>query len=164
MGLQGGDDRFSYRPYDPHDEESGTIGHHRGSSESLNISGAIPGYHYCYKRNDSNSVVRAMGQGYEIVAATDPERFGTRRLPDGVQSQIDGMRTYQDVVLMRIPIEDYDKLQAEKSVERSSQLTGITDTYFAEGENRARALGSGAPEGRPIYYARMGHGVTHEDV
>jgi|SRR3990172_11419354 len=169
--FEGGEDLNSYRPrvpdwavaYDPY-AEGGTVGNHKAHLEALNISGAIPNRRYYYSNaKDPNEVLRFLNRGWQVCTSDDPERFGTDRLPEGVQAWTGGPRAFQDVVLLWIDQREYDQQQAERLSQYKDKLQGVVDRVLEHGEQLAGQM-RGNASGAPIYSVRPSHGLRKEDI
>lgn len=161
MSIQGGADYEWTRPIDPHDSE--TLGCHRGVSEGMNIANAQPGFHYYYIRANPNMAQRYLNAGWEVVTSEHPERPGVKALPEAVQSMMDGMRAFKDVILVRIPTDRYAEIQEDKRRRAASALRSTTDAFQAKGERTTEALGRGAGRHDNVYYQTRDHGSSVEE-
>lgn len=160
MPLSQGDDLSWYEEYAPDDY---TIGHFRGAMASLNISNADPNMKYYYASNNPNDIVRFLNQGWVPVGPEDPERYGAKRLDAwNIPAALGTERAYQDVVLMKIPIDQYREIQRQKDEYRKGLLQGVTHDYEERGASRARELHR-PPQGRSLYYSGSDHGQYIEE-
>jgi hypothetical protein len=168
--FEGGDDLSSLRPgvpdwavaYDPYNRDE-TVGNHKAHCEALNIAGAVPNRRYYYANSrDANEVLRLMNRGWQVIGSDDPERYGVKRLPEGVQDWSGGPRAFQDVVLMWIDQREYDGQQAERLSQYKDKLQGVVDHVLERGEQLAGQMRGNT--GAPIYSVRSGHGIRKEDI
>lgn len=174
--IEGGDDLRSLRPPDPSDwavqydpyGPGSTIGNHRGSYEALNVGNPRPNARYYWATDDSRNqseILRKLNSGWEIVQNDDPELFGAKRLPEGVQKWTGGPRAFQDVILMRINQSEYDRQQAERLAVYRERFRGIIagEELLEKGEALASQM-RGNTSGAPIYVRRPSHGMAVEDL
>ncbi len=161
MTMQRGAPLSWTKPVEPGNRER--LGNHRGPNEALNVIGAVPGFHYYYEARKGSNVLRRVSQGYEVVTAEMPERFGAH-LPDPVSKQLDGITAFSDVILMRIPIEKYKKIRAAQDQEARERFEASTSTYLDQGQDQTARLGHRAPKGgNDVYFKRPDHGVEIKD-
>ena len=106
MPINAGGDRKDLRPLD---QSGQTLGTHRGNYEALNVRNPQPGYRYCWARSKQGSLYKKLNQGWEFVRAQDPEHLGisTEGLPVDIQTSLDSLKPFGDVVLMRQSEEKY---------------------------------------------------------
>jgi hypothetical protein len=142
MSVGGGSDRSWLKP--------------RQSSEALNVRNPQPGFHYYYCRRDPSSVQRKLNQKWQVVTSDMPEKWGAE-LPDNIQQELDGVRAFKDVMLLRIKDEDYRLIQEEKQRRAAVARDGATEEYLEKGRQRAAQLGNLAPED-DLYYKKGYHG------
>jgi hypothetical protein len=142
---------------EPVDPGSDVLGDHRGNTEALNIRNARPGFHYYYGLNNPNQALRLLEQGFELVGADDPEQFGAQ-FPEAVGTPLDGLRAFNDVVLMRIPLDKYRLLRAERAENARAAREAPTQAFLSRGQEMNRILGSKAPKDGDSYYKIPGHG------
>jgi hypothetical protein len=154
--IQGGDAFANYEEFDPGFEED-TIGSFSGSHESMNVRNALPEHTYYYCHNERNRLIRFLNRGWEAVGSDDPEQFGTQLLDERIRSQVDGMREYQDVVLLRIPNETLRKYRDRQAAERVDPLAANENQFFAEGQELERR--GFRSRGGPLRYASNDHGM-----
>ena len=161
MPLTQGEDLSWYEEFTPDDY---TVGHFRGDLTALNIRNAQPGYTYYYVRNNTSDMIRFLNQGWSVVDANDPERYGANALNDkwSLPTNLGTEHAYKDVALMKIPIDRYREIQHRKDEERKTQLNGVVHSYLDRGADRARELHR-PPNGRSHYYANPDHGQVIEE-
>lgn len=158
MSLQGGAPNEWLRPHDP-DPDRNVIGSHRGSSEALNVRNPKEGFHYFYVRRNPNQVQRFLGDGWELVTSEDQEAWGidVGDMPESVQSELDGLRAFKDVVLMRIPEENYRVIaERKRQLAEAARLQGGGEAFLERGREVAAQLGHDE-ESRPLYYKGADH-------
>lgn len=162
MTIQGGRPLRFIRPNLPDDEE--TLGCHRGSFEALNVRNPQRGVRYFYQRKDPSCILRSLNKGAKVVTSDDPEGWGAD-LPESVGLQLDGVHAFHDVVLMKIPLDKYRQLKAERLERRRAALEA---NYLAFKERERERLQSlhyhQRPDGRELYYKHSSHGVQIEDI
>ncbi len=151
MALSGGGDRRLLRPVE-HNE--GVRGSHRGDSEALNVKNAQPGFHYRY--DPERRLRKRINEGYEIV--TDgPESWGAD-LPAGVAKQLDNIRAFKDVILLRIPIEKYREKRKKLREKATLAREGVEASYLDKGEAIRDQVGAT----EDVYYRRGNHRTYRE--
>jgi hypothetical protein len=159
MGTGGGSDRAWLKPFEPRKprswDEEDVIGTHRMGSEALNVRNPQPGYRYTYIRRDPSSVQRFMNQGWRVVKADDPEQWGAE-LPDDVQKELDGVRAFKDVMLVKIDDEGYRVIQEDKQRRAQVATSAATQEYLDKGQRVEAELGSKRPED-DLYFKRGHH-------
>lgn len=161
MPLTGGDNLADWA--DPHEPDDHVVGHFRGDLESLNIANAQPGFHYYYARNNPNDIVRFLNQGWTPVGPDDAESYGAKRIKSwNIQHSLGTERAFQDVILMKIPLEKYRAMQKENESYKKTLLDGVVHNFRERGDSRSRELHR-PPQGRSLYYASPEHGQTTEE-
>jgi hypothetical protein len=158
MSLDVGDDFSWFKPVDLSGE---TIGSYIGDHEALNLSGAQPGFHYYYQRNKTDAIIRYLNKGWSVVGPDDPEKFGSGRVSWKVQTTLGTDRAYQDVVLMKIPLELYRQQQETLKELNESAINDHGPRFTELGAERAQQLRS-KPKGM-LYYMGRDHGQTIEE-
>jgi hypothetical protein len=153
--IQGGTNLEWTRPLQKDDE---VLGGHRGHHSALNIRNPEPGFQYYYARADANQILRFRQQGWEVVTNEDPEQWGAD-LPENIQRQLDSVKAYQDVILLKIPLESYKRNKASLRELAQASSGRTTSEYLDRNAERQEQL-SGASESRPVYHKRADHG-TH---
>jgi hypothetical protein len=156
MALTGGGDREWIRAVDP--DQSERRGTHRGKFEALNVSNPRAGFIYYYERRKPSDVLRRMNEGWEVVKGTDQEDWGAE-LPDDIGQELDGVKAYGDVILMRIPEDRYRKIEEQRKLLRMASRGGNTDEYLEKGNRVTSQSGIG----RPAYYQRSDHETVYDD-
>lgn len=162
MSLVPGDDLSWYDEL-TFSDDGDTIGHFRGDLESLNIENADPDFAYYYARNNPNDLVRFLNAGWAPVGPDDPESYGFKRVKGwNIQHRLGTEHAFQDVLLMKIPLDRYRKIQEEKQAEHREMLNGVVTSFRERGEERSRQLYR-PPNGRELYFAKVDHGQTTEE-
>ena len=156
MPINAGGDRKDLRPLD---QSGQTLGTHRGNYEALNVRDPQPGYRYCWARSKQGSLYKKLNQGWEFVRAQDPEHLGisTEGLPVDIQTSLDSLKPFGDVVLMRQSEEKYAEQQKLSQALAKAAREGAESQFMAKGEDRASEVGS-ASGSEPLYFARKQHG------
>lgn len=154
--IQGGGDLSWTKPVSPADE---VVGAHRGHHAALNIKNPQPGFRYYYERRDANKVLVKKNEGWEVVQANSPERWGDN-LPEDVQKELDGVRAYQDVILLRIPEEKYRQNREHLRELAEASRRGSDREYLDKSREREHQLGV---TDREVYYARATHGTRTQE-
>ena len=159
MSAQGGGNRMHLKPMPSDPAER--IGSHMGTTECLNITNPQPGFHYYHARRDASSIQRKLNEGWRPVTGEDPESWGVDLTTlDGTKiPELDGLRAFQDVILVKIPEDKYAALQVEKERRAKVQRTGTTEEYLSKGQELASRIGSSEDE---LYYARRNHEIREE--
>jgi len=142
--MQGGGHDLSW--YEPLNEqgsrnldlESGdeTVGCHVGPYAGLNVAQPQPGFEYSWALNDPRELLRARHRGAEVVQGSDPEYAPYNDFQDPHQTPLDTSQLYQEVVLVRTPMETVRKRRAEEQRKAEISARGFVDDYL----NRASAL------------------------
>lgn len=152
MALSGGADRALLRPIQ-HDET--LRGCHVGSSAALNVRHPQAGCAYYYESSKPGRLLSQLNAGWEIVRSTDPEEWGAD-LPPDVQREIDTVKAFKDVVLLRCPVEKYREIK-EKKAEYNRAVQGSAESdYLSKGERMRARFGNAAPDG-DLYFKRSYH-------
>ena len=152
--IEGGHDRSWLRPHDVVlDQIAGT---HRGNSEALNVGNPQPGWHYYYARRDNSFVQRYLNNGWRPVTATDPETWGVSHHED--IPELDGLVAFKDVILLKIPEEQWRALQERKAELTRRDMTGPEEEYLRQGDNLTRQTHSDDD----LYYKKSDHGFSTE--
>src|SRR5271166_4956191 len=143
VSVGGGHDRSWYRPLNPEgqaDHDPTTIGSFTGAFEALNIRHAQPGRQYYYERKNANALQAARNNGWRRVRPEDPERMGSVEDDMDRGSPMDsGVGTaFDDIVMMKIPIEKHRALKPQEEAENRARLEGATQSYL--GSTEAAAL------------------------
>ena len=159
--VGGGSNREWLRPLVPRKNDYGeedVIGTHRMGYEALNVRNPQPGFRYYYSRRDPSSVQRFMNKGYQVVTSGMAEKWGSD-LPEDIQQELDGVRAFKDVMLMRISDKNYRVMQEEKLRIAKLARDGATQSYLDKGSEREAQLGVNAPAD-DLYYKRGRHGTS----
>jgi len=136
----GGYDREWYAPLTPEgnrvteDALDDTIGCHTGPYAGLNVPNPQPGYEYCWQLNTPREVYRSELWGGEVVQGEDPEFAAYREDPD--QTTVDTSRLYNELVLIRTPIEKVRARQLEEQRRAEEMVFGSGEDFV----DRASAL------------------------
>lgn len=154
MSVSGGGNRSWLKPLPPRREN--VIGTHQGSSEAMNVSNPVPGMHYHHARRDASYIQRKLNEGWRPIPKDSPEGWGCN-IGDMVDKfpELDGLRAFQDVILMRMPTEQYSRLQMEKQRRANVLRMGNTEEYLDKGQQLAARTGN---VGDDIYYVGKRHG------
>lgn len=129
----GGYDREWYEPLTSEgvrelDIEEETIGCHTGPFAGLNVANPQPGYEYCWQKNDPRDVLRSQLRGGEVVTGDDPE-FSPYHTEDPNQTTVDTSRLYNELVLIRTPIEKVRAQQKEEQRRAEQMVFGGVDDF-----------------------------------
>ena len=100
--------------------------------DELHIADALPDHHYLWAYFGMNGRVvwQRKRDGWKVVSGNDPE---APELKDA-----DGLRKIGDCLLMKIPLERYNQLQAEREKRRVSQQLGIDARLIELGDKAAK--------------------------
>jgi hypothetical protein len=150
----GGQDRAWYEPLrsdgsrdlDTYDE---TIGCHVGPYAGLNVARPQPGFEYSWAINDPRELLRARQRGAQIVQSDDPEYSVYNEFEDSDRTPLDTAKLYEEVILVRTPLEVVRKRREEEQRRAEASLHGSVRSFT----DKASALESDA--GR-----RGGHSST----
>lgn len=162
MAIQSGGDLQWIRPILPDDDAP--LGAHRGNFEALNVRNAQRGFHYYYPRKDPSQILRFLNMGWEVVTKDHPESYGAE-LPPDIGLPLDGVQAFHDVVLMRIPKDQYRAYKAERIERRRAALEANYIAFKNKERERLQGLAPHQrPQGRDLYYQGPGHGTHVEDI
>ena len=158
MAISGGGDRRELRPIR---QEAGVLGSHKGAHEALNIRNPQPNTHYRYERANQSAIQRSKNNGYRFVQDSDPEAWGVDddEMPMSVQSQLSSIRAYQDVVLMKTPLDNFKRITDEQESRSRAALDGAEAAYLSEGERNTAAAGAAAG-GQSLHHRTKHHQTT----
>lgn len=165
MPISGGADLSELRPLDAQGnlpDESGepTLGSHREGFEALNVRNPQPGMFYFWQRRDRSQIRRSYLKGAEVVPPDAPESMGEIRDPK-VACALDGVPGYDDVVLMRMPIEKRAKDLRDRQELANRQLQGAESDFIDKGS--AVEDHYAGQTGAPIRYRRRDHRVYTDE-
>jgi hypothetical protein len=121
----------------------------------MNIRNPQPDTHYFYQLNKPGPILNKLNQGYTIVTRHDPEQWGAD-LGMEHDTGVDTVKAYQDVVLMKCPMDTYRKIREERQRDAEVARSGAEEEFFSKSARVQGALGS-YTEGRDIYYQRPQH-------
>jgi hypothetical protein len=158
--IQGGGNREDLRPLNADGQYTpGARGTHKGHSASLNVRNPMPGYVYYWENNQYDWLVQRANEGWEVVPPDSQERKGLETDQRFGQT-LDSHQARRDVVLMRIPEEQYRVLKDQEAAVRRNALSSTADNYTSRGEPYQRRYGQSA--GGPLYYRGPGHSTQVE--
>lgn len=105
-----------------------------GHFEAFEVENKKAGFKYRFVNMNERNLAAKRRQGYEVVKDVDPEKIAmTDSTPLKAGSSIDTTRRFNDVVLMRIPIDKFKKLQAiHAAIAERRTLTAIEQQFKAE--------------------------------
>jgi hypothetical protein len=114
--------------------------------------------HYRYESVNQSTIQRSLNQGYVFLKDDDPEEWGVdeRDIPMRVQARLDTQRAYQDVVPMKTPLDNYERIQSDHDARSRAALDGAEAAYMTEGERNEAATGGRSGE-NPLHFMRRGH-------
>lgn len=144
--------------------ELDVYGNHPEPHASLNVRNPQPGMVYYWARAKPGQVQRLMNLGYKVVNHEDgdTEKYGAE-LPPGVSAAaLGGYTPYQDVILMKIPVEKYAELKERQRADADAALHSSDSAYLSRGIEVGEQLRTSNPRGIPVYYAEPSHGVKQE--
>lgn len=158
--ISGGANRFDLRPV-RHSQDY--MGNHKAHFMAMNICNPKPGYHYYYQTTGrgGGNILRYQQLGYEMVKSTDQERWGAE-LPPEIAREVDTVKAFGDVVLMRIPVEKYREIRKRKARDARIAREGAEDSYLGKGEQISAAMGQYAPAAG-VYFRRANHSTGARD-
>ena len=105
-----------------------------GFFDTFEVTGKRQGFKYRFVNMNERNIASKRRQGFEIVKEHDPEHIAlTDSTPLKAGSSIDTTRRFNDVVLMRIRDEDFDKIQAVHSaIQKRHTLAAVEQQFKAE--------------------------------
>lgn len=105
-----------------------------GYFDTFEVTGKQPGYRYRFVNMNERNLAAKRRQGYEVVKDNDKEKIAlTDSTPLKAGASIDTTRRFNDVVLMRIKDEDFNKIQAvTKAIRDRHTLAAVEQQFKAE--------------------------------
>jgi hypothetical protein len=105
-----------------------------GHFDAFEIRNRQPGYKYRFVNMNERNLSSKRRQGYEVVQDNDPEKLHiTDSTPLKAGASIDTTRRFNDVVLMRIPNEKFEKIVATlHAVQKRHTLAAVEQQFKAE--------------------------------
>jgi hypothetical protein len=136
-------------------------GNHRGPAAGLNVHNPQAGMHYYHVRHPNADRSAAMyrtfyNQGWRPVGPNDPEYTSEEQDLDLSKLGIEDMNLHKDTLLMRIPEEQYRKLEAYNQANRDAQIEGPTHEFLSKSREFENSYGATADG--PMFYRGPGHG------
>ena len=102
-----------------------------GFFDTFHVEGKQKGYKYRFVNMNERNVAAKRRQGFEVVQANDPEQVALKdSTPLKAGSSIDTTRRFNDVVLMRIRDEDFNKIQAVHNAVRNRHTLAAVEQQF----------------------------------
>lgn len=105
-----------------------------GHFDAFEVTQKKAGFKYRFVNMNERNIATKMRQGYEIVKDNDPEQVAlTDRTPLKAGSSIDTTRRFNDVVLMRIPLDKFARIQAvHANIQKRSTLAAVEQQFKSE--------------------------------
>lgn len=105
-----------------------------GFFDTFEVEGKKPGYKYRFVNMNERNLAAKRRQGFEVVKENDPEKIAlTDSTPLKAGSSIDTTRRFNDVVLMRISEENFEKIQAiTTAIRKRHTLAAVEQQFKAE--------------------------------
>ena len=105
-----------------------------GFFDTFAVEGKQKGYKYRFVNMNERNIASKRRQGFEVVKDNDPEQVALKdNTPLKAGSSIDTTRRFNDVVLMRIKNEDFDKIQAVHSaIQKRHTLAAVEQQFKSE--------------------------------
>jgi hypothetical protein len=105
-----------------------------GYFDTFEVEGKKAGFRYRFVNMNERNLAAKRRQGYEVVQDRDPEKIAlTDSTPLKAGASIDTTRRFNDVVLMRISEEKFQKIQAvTNAIRQRHTLAAVEQQFRAE--------------------------------
>jgi len=152
--LGGGADRLNLKPLSPEGNRDGNdnpeldnlVGCHVGTSFGLNMTNAQPGYVYKWSRSKPRDINYYRRLGYTVVKAEDPEWSVGSKVPGDLDATpLDSSDIYEDVILMRAPVEAVRQQAEREQAKSNAQLRSGAADFVSQATPAEVAFSGGSP-------------------
>ena len=105
-----------------------------GFFDTFEVEGKQKGFRYRFVNMNERNISAKRRQGYEVVKDNDPEQVALKdSTPLKAGASIDTTRRFNDVVLMRISQENFDKIQAvHTAIQERHTLAAVEQQFKSE--------------------------------
>lgn len=163
----GGHDLSWYEPLNPNgsrdlDTAEETLGCHVGPYAGLNVVRPQPGFAYSWINNDPRDKLRSRHNGAQVVQAEDPEYSAYTEFGDDYNTPLDTSQLYQDVILVRTPIEKVRERREAEARKAELQARGSVDDYLSRASDLEAEYGTRNDGAGPTRLVGRNHSIEYE--